>query len=280
MTINENSLVTDLYRVPPYGHLLAGHFVEGRGYAVKRRRGTTDWLLIYTVAGHGRFGYDGGEYVTESGDFVLIRPGTPHDYGVDPSRNAWELLWTHFNPRVHWTELLSWPELTSGTMLLTHLPDAVRQRAVTLLQDAHKYATGGYPRGELFALNALEELLLWCDTVNPLSNSPRLDPRVQNAVEYLCSHLAEKTDLATLARACYMSVSRLAHLFREQVGISPQQYLEQQRILRARQLLDSTSRPIQNVAADVGFDNPFYFSLRFKKHTGVSPTEYRTQRSR
>ena len=78
-----------------------------------------------------------------------------------------------------------------------------------------------------------------------------------------------------LADMAELSVSRLAHLFREQVGMTPQQFLEQQRLERARQLLELSGRSIGDIAGDVGFDNPFYFTLRFKKLTGLSPRDYR-----
>jgi AraC-like DNA-binding protein len=48
-----------------------------------------------------------------------------------------------------------------------------------------------------------------------------------------------------------------------------------QRINRARQLLELTAMSIKEIAAEVGYENPFYFSLRFKKQTGTSPRDYR-----
>jgi AraC family transcriptional regulator of arabinose operon len=64
-------------------------------------------------------------------------------------------------------------------------------------------------------------------------------------------------------------------LFREQVGQTPQQWVERERMARAMQLLALSSRTIANIAAEVGYDNPFYFSLRFKQHTGRSPRDWR-----
>ena len=74
-----------------------------------------------------------------------------------------------------------------------------------------------------------------------------------------------------------LSPSRLAHLFRSQTGQTPQQFVERERITRARQLLLLTSRTVAQIAGEVGYENPFYFTLRFKKHTGFSPTEWRRQ---
>src|SRR5690349_24078444 len=73
--------------------LITGHFCQKAGYLAWRPQGTRDWLIIYTLAGKGRFGFPGGERVVEPGDITLLRPGTPHDYGVEKSLAHWELLW-------------------------------------------------------------------------------------------------------------------------------------------------------------------------------------------
>ncbi len=265
---------------PQAAPLITGHFRETAGYASWRTRGTDDWLLIETLAGRGRFGQKGREDLyAAAGDIVLLQPGTRHDYGVAPGADGWEILWAHFHPRAHWHEWLHWPEASPGVMHLTLDELIVRQKITTRLRDAHKLATGGLRQRELFAMNALEEVLLWCHTQNPRAAQGRLDPRVQGVMDYLCAHLADKISLEGLARQCGLSPSRLSHLFRAQVGRPPQQFLEEQRLQRAQQMLDWTALPIGAIAADVGFDNPFYFTLRFKKQTGLSPRAWRGRRA-
>ena len=264
---------------PEVIHLVTGHFHEASGYETWRARGTGDWLLIATLGGGGRFGHAHGEFTTEPGDLTLFQPGTRHDYGVAASPGRWDLLWTHFHPRPDWAPLMAWPEAAPGLMRL-HLEDgAVRQKALDRFEEVHALATGALPsaprRRAAFAMNALEAVLLWCDTQNPLSVLPRMDARVQAAMEFLTRHLAEPVTMDALAGACGLSASRLAHLFRAQVGQTPQQFLEGQRMDRARRLLELTPRSVGAIAAEVGYENPFYFTLRFKRATGLSPRDYR-----
>ena len=260
---------------PRFNQLITGHFKEGRGYVNWREKGTDDWLLIYTMGGRGRFGYYGGELTANEGDIVLIQPGTMHDYGVEPEMRRWELLWAHFHPRPHWHEWLEWPKMAPGLMALPLQDPPMRRRIASRFAEAHRLASGAFRRREALGMNALEEVLLWCDTQNPLAEPSWMDPRIRRAMDYLCLHLQERISLSTLAEASGLSVSRLAHLFREQVGLTPQQYLEQQRMSRARQLLELSPRPVQAIAYELGYDNPFYFTIRFKKDTGLSPREYR-----
>jgi AraC family transcriptional regulator, arabinose operon regulatory protein len=64
-------------------------------------------------------------------------------------------------------------------------------------------------------------------------------------------------------------------LFREHLGTSPQRYVERQRVIRATQLLELTARPVAAIAREVGWTDPLYFSQRFARFTGLSPTAYR-----
>ncbi len=264
--------------MPTLVQVVTGHFRQGKGYTNWREQGTNDWLLILTREGRGRFGYQGGEYIAQKGDITLLKPHTLHDYGVEPSLQYWELVWAHFHPRPHWHTLLDWTEIAPGLLNLSLQDTALLCKVEQAFFRADSLARGAMRRREEFAMNALEEVLLWCDTVNPRSEQAHLDGRVQEAMDYMCQHLSHAMSLDYLAQVCNLSVSRLAHLFREQVGVTPLQFLEQQRLDRAAQLLELTSRPIQDVAEEVGFDNPFYFSLRFKKHVGQAPRDYRKLR--
>ena len=260
---------------PEIAQLVTGRFRETAGYEAWRARGTDDWLLIATLGGGGRFGGEGAQFTAAPGDLVLLRPGTRHDYGVAPGAPFWELLWTHFHPRPDWAPWLLWPEAAPGLSRLTLTDPDLRGRVFARFAQAHDLAIGALRHRETFAMNALEEVLLLCDLGNPRARPARLDPRVEAALGFLCRRLAEPVGLDDLAAHAGLSVSRLARLFRQEVGLTPQQYLEGQRLHRARQLLELTARPVAAVAAEVGYENPFYFTLRFKRSTGLSPRDYR-----
>ena len=254
---------------PTVNRLLAGELCESAGYHTVRRKGTTDWLVIHTVAGRGRFGTGRGDIFADPGTTTLLRPGTPHDYGVEPDLLRWELVWAHFHPRADWLALLAWPEQAPGLRQL-HTGGDVEQRIVATLREAARFSRSGM---ELFAFNCLEAALLWCDSQNPLVR--RMDERVLRVVDHVDRRLREPLSVAALAAVARLSVSRFTHLFAANVGVSPQRYVERQRLNLATQLLDLTSRPVAAIAREVGFTDPLYFSTRFKHHTGMSPTAYR-----
>lgn len=255
---------------PVFSRLAPGYFREGTEYATWRTNGTSDFLLVHTVSGGGRF----GETPVGAGDSVLIRPGVRHDYATAPGAHRWEFAFAHFNPRADWMPLLDWPT-TGDSIGLIHTDGEVNRRVTAALRRSARTASGGLARAELFAVNALEEALLWLDTQNALTT--RTDERVLRVIEHIGAHIAEPLDIDTLAHIAHLSPSRLTHLFGEHLGISPQRYVERERMLLAQQLLDLTNRPIAGIAREVGWHDPLYFSQRFRRFAGMSPSDYRRE---
>jgi AraC family transcriptional regulator, arabinose operon regulatory protein len=260
------------------GPIHTGHWVTGPRYGAVRRHGTQDWLLIYTVSGMGRLTFKGGAHLARPGDLALWFPGTFHDYRIAPDCEGWEIVWAHFIARPQWHDFMRWPQKGDGPRLLAIGDRAVRQQVLKNLEAMHAYATGPLEHGKLLALNALEKALLLADLTNPGSKQARLDPRVRRSLDMLCQEPRTKTPLSSVARACGLSLSRFAHLFSEQVGMTPVEYREHHRMLQARRLLETTTFSIKEIAAMSGFDSPFYFSRRFRKHVGVSPRKFREKR--
>lgn len=83
--------------------------------------------------------------------------------------------------------------------------------------------------------------------------------------------------LNDLANQFFVSPYHLSHTFKDEVGISPIQYLIQHRIKVAQNLLQNTDLPVSEIASKVGYPNANYFNLIFKKIVGTSPGKYRKQ---
>lgn len=258
---------------PETGRVLLGELEEDASYRVRRSRGTQDWLLLHTVAGAGIVrSADGGLHTAHPGQAVLLRPGTPHDYGTDPEAGHWRLLYSHVHPPAAWLALLDWPEVAPG-MGRIRLGAEVDGRVRRALRGAARAARLAVGRPELFALNGLEAALLWYDTQNPQRH--QLDERVLAVLEHIDAHLDADLDPGALAEVAHLSPSRLSHLFTAQVGTPLARYVEAQRLERAARLLELTTAPVAEVARRAGFRDPLYFSRRFRSLHGMSPTEHR-----
>ncbi len=81
--------------------------------------------------------------------------------------------------------------------------------------------------------------------------------------------------LSDIAASVNVSENYLCRLFKRELDMSPMQYLTQVRLSHAKRLLKVSNLLIKDICARVGYANPFYFTRLFKRHTGITPTEFR-----
>lgn len=257
--------------------LFGDEFRQGARYTNWRPHGSGDWLLIYTTGGAGRFVSSSGSYDTQAGDAVLYAPNEPQDYSTSPQTDRWNLLWVHFWPKPHWQPWLRWPLSREGVRLLHLESGEVREHFTAAMRRMIRVLRREIPGALDLAANGLEEALLWANLGASKDKWLTMDARVRKAIDYLVAHPREPFALTKLAHHCGVSVSRLAFLFKEGTGSSPQQFWERHKMQHASQLLRLTSLNITEIADEIGYADPFYFSNRFRRFSGKSPSEYRRQ---
>ena len=103
----------------------------------------------------------------------------------------------------------------------------------------------------------------------------RNEQLVQKIKTYIRDHISESLTLTTISRIVNYNEAYISRLFKQINGMGISEYISLERINKAKDLLVTTSDSMQNIAAATGFDTAQYFSLVFKKTTGVSPSEYR-----
>jgi AraC family transcriptional regulator, arabinose operon regulatory protein len=128
------------------------------------------------------------------------------------------------------------------------------------------------------AANALEEILLCAALHNSRTHAQALDPRVASVLKELNTHYREAVTIQQLAQQVALSPSRLAHLFKQEVGRSIIETLLAIRLQQAARLLGYTSLHIGEIAREVGFQSASYLSRQFSAYYGQSPQAYRQQR--
>ncbi|QNP74479.1 helix-turn-helix domain-containing protein [Streptomyces roseirectus] len=292
MTVRAETLPrTAAVASPPPGVVVVGRFDERAGYAIDRPHGSDSWLVTWTTAGAGLLGQGRTQLPVGPGDFVLLAPGVPQRYGVRPGAERWQFWWAHCQLRPAWTPWIQAHALGDGVHALGPVPQLARGRVESalrrMLDDARW--TGGEPVrpaedvavahsdvARELALNALEEaLLLAVASLRPVP--PGADERVRRAQTLIAADPGAPHTVASLAEAVALSPSRFAHLFTEQLGLSPMRALREARLRHAARLLESTALTAERVAAASGFASAFHFSRAFKARYGVPPGAYREQ---
>lgn len=100
---------------------------------------------------------------------------------------------------------------------------------------------------------------------------------ISRAKSFISEHLGENLSVATLAENFYVSPNYFSRLFKRVEGEGCNEYIVKKRIEKSKTLLETTTLKTGRIAMLVGYNDTNYFSIAFKKHTGVSPTKYREQ---
>jgi AraC-like DNA-binding protein len=120
-----------------------------------------------------------------------------------------------------------------------------------------------------FAAQAGEALM-----IQEMEAAARSEP-VRRALRFAAENYPRAITVKDAAGNAYLSPSRFAHVFSEEMGMPFHRYLSALRIARAKALLASSSMRVIDVAARCGFCNQNYFAGVFKKAVGMTPREYR-----
>lgn len=108
--------------------------------------------------------------------------------------------------------------------------------------------------------------------VMPVAKTPAL---VRAVFDYVAHNLERPIQLKDIAQAVFVSSYHLSRTFKQLTGQSITDYIQEQRLLKAEDLLLNTDYSITEVAGMVGFNDAAYFATCFKNKTGVSPLQYR-----
>jgi two-component system response regulator YesN len=124
--------------------------------------------------------------------------------------------------------------------------------------------------------HALDEFIESVYTSQDAKKMQQLKP----AVEFMQCNYDQPLTLPDIAKAVHLSVSRLAHLFREQMGVTIVDYLTNIRINHAKRMLLTTDNNCTRICYEVGYNNQSYFTRVFKQITGLTPLQFRNQNKR
>jgi AraC family transcriptional regulator len=105
--------------------------------------------------------------------------------------------------------------------------------------------------------------------------SPHLQRKIREVQFFLAQNLAHDVDLTTIAAHASLSPYYFTRQFTAMVGMPPYRYLISLRIQRAAQLLRDSDLTVTQILHRVGFHSPSHFTTTFRRHMGMSPTDYR-----
>lgn len=252
-----------------------GSFPHAQFHFRERKEGCPAHIFIYCAQGSGWVEYDGGQHtVVEQRQLAVIPAGTPHRYGASAD-NPWSIYWFHLQGD-HASQLIRFYGLDRGLLTLplsahAKMLEDFEQCYSLLVNKAYSLPV------QIHAANTMRHLLssIGISAGGSLQDKKR-ERYLEQALRYMTDRLADSVTLPDIARHTGLSKQHLIYLFNQETGCPPIEYFIRMKMQRASSLLDLTDLSIKEIAASVGFADPYYFSRLFKKFIGCSPTEYRS----
>ena len=109
--------------------------------------------------------------------------------------------------------------------------------------------------------------------------SPEEKQTLKLAIQFIRDHYLERINQEDLALQFNISVKKIRVGFKQMTGFTVHKLLQKERIDKARELLADPAYPIKRIARETGFRDQSHFGDVFKKWTGLTPTQYRFERT-
>lgn len=235
------------------------------------------WILLFVESGHCLVRSATADVTLGAGGpaVLVLPPESTVELCRSPTGGACSMFSHAFFPRESWQPLLQATQGEYGLQALAvdspRIAGYLTEAMGRIIDIAHSRARNALA----LHLNLLEQVLLLCDELRPPGDREQLDRRVAAARDYLLAHYREKTTVEQVAAVANAAPSTLHALFKSQMGENLMRWRDQLRMQRARELLRDTDKPIKIIASEVGYEDPMFFSRRFKQLTGWSPTQVR-----
>lgn len=235
----------------------------------------TEFLLHIVLDGKGTFTTPTQTYDLGKNSIFLIFPNQTTHYQAD-ANDPWSYIWIGFNgPKAE--TLLRYAGFTAEHPI-AQLPDtSPYENAIHgILTSCQLNLAGELRRSEYMYTLAAQ---LAEDLHQPESEDSDLSysgsTYVKYALDYVEHHYQHNIKISDIADYVGISRAHLTNCFNKELKLSPREYLIDYRMNKAKDLLTTTSLPINQIASTVGYKDPLSFSKAFKLFTGMSPKSYR-----
>lgn len=250
-----------------------GHYklIKLRHFETVRETGRNDYQMLYVAKGKGTFFIDNVEYIISEGNIVIYFPKDAQKYSYSLIDTP-ELYWVHFTG-TDAKELLNTLGFQKSGFFNVGMKNEYIFIFDKIIEELQLKRKGFF---ELSSLYIKELLTLMSRQIAESENNVQLlTIEVQKSVQYFNQKYNAEISIKDYAKDCGMSVSWFIRNFKEHMGTTPQKYITNIRINKAKDLLHETALNVSEIASLVGYQNPLYFSRIFKKMTGICPLEYK-----
>lgn len=249
----------------------------GIGFISKAGRTSADevgyqppYALIYVIRGVGRFvDSSGNEYPLRPGSIFQRHPNTEYNTYIDPDSD-WFECYIDLGPNIY--QLLKKVHVIRDEFVFSLVPDHwVEETCYKLMQELNSCAQHELPE----QFSKVTAFLVELARRSQHQKDDKVEVMIRKSCEYLRENCMVNLDIKNYCKLNGWGYDSFRKHFRQRVGMAPGKFQIRARLEQASQMLRSTDKSVEEIADELGYSSPFAFSTQLKKHTGLSPKNYR-----
>lgn len=246
-----------------------------------------DWEFVCVTEGSMGYFVNGVCVTLHEGQAIFVNSRCMHyNYSVDGRDAKYLCLLLHpslFNKHDWIRETYIDPLLNSRGMAYRLLDRNSAMPILTSLKSIHQSLVSDDPAMGLTLMHCGFQIIerLYRDMASIPASAAAGEPRLEalhSMIGYVQNHYSDEIALADIAAAGRVSKSSCCSIFRQYLQQTPVGYLTSYRLERSADLLRNTNLTITEISMRSGFASQSYFTETFRKHSGITPSEYRKQR--
>lgn len=231
-------------------------------------------VLHIVTSGTGTLVYNDKIYQLYKGDIFLLQRGM-HVLYYASSHDPWTYYWVGFSGKLA-MDFLNRTQLVDTCVIQNEDTTEISHLIYQMCQRAVSYNIS--VSDDISLLSELYRLLSLLHHYFPRAfkvTHNEMYKTVREAIQYMHQNYMKSIKVQDISRHVNVSRSYLYKIFMKNVDQSPQQYLIQLRMYHAARLIKETDKQNQEIAYLVGYKDPLRFAKSFKKHLGITATDYR-----
>lgn len=249
---------------------------DGYFFDIGKGRVLNEYQLLYLLEGEGLFTSDHQETTKiKAGDFFLLFPNEWHTYHPLPGKK-WKSYWIGYKGRNMDDRVRS--GFLSPKKPIYHV--GYSADIIYLYKSALKASQeeAAFVQQTLAGIvNHLIGLMYSLERNIILNKDSERVEMINRARQRIREALESPLSIQQIAEEMGVSYSNFRKLFKEYTGLSPALYQQDLKLQRAKELLSTTDMSIKEIAYQLNFESPDYFSSKFKTKTGEKPSDFRLQ---
>lgn len=265
-----NSIIESLYITD------IGFYPHASFHYRERIHGADQHILIYCTDGRGHLTIHKKNIPVSAGIFIIIPINVPHTYTADEN-DPWTIYWIHFKG----TQSNSIVDLLIKQLNGYQGGLLYNEDRIHLFKEMYTNLEKGYSMDNLIYAN----MCLWhylnsfifSDKFS-FAKKPYQLSLIELSIEFMRSNIENFLTLEDIAQSVHLSTSHFSFLFKKETGFSPIEYFNHLKIQKACQFLLFTNLKVKQIAANLGIEDPYYFTRMFTRVMGVSPNGYKEKK--